>query len=357
MSTRVPLVNRLRVLCSCCLKNSDVDEEENESLLQASGDLGKLLLQANEVVTAGEYAKEVSRLLVPLLQTPVSTTDPLQKVLLPAAKRADEIYNTETPHCKVLTTSAVSGSPDSQVILDGDTVFLVLRGTKDVEDVFSDALFVPSDEILGTGGSRLAMGFLGFAQKVLSAFVPYLEKHEEAVAGRKLCITGHSLGGGAAICVLALLVTEQGPRTAVDRIFGEGNVSVLTFGSPLAMIPGTGTDYESFEVNIAKKMTHVVHQLDLVPRLLGDHDLPELEELLGKSETGCALNGIRRQYGPCGRYLCLMSQEGGHVTLGLVEEPSALLACLPHQVFLPHAVADHSMVKYRDHLSTFTMKK
>ena len=70
--------------------------------------------------------------------------------------------------------------------------FLVLRGTEDIEDVFADALFIPTPEIPRTGGSQLAIGFFDFGRKVVDAAVSHFEENEAAYTGRKLCITGPS---------------------------------------------------------------------------------------------------------------------------------------------------------------------
>ena len=126
---------------------------------------------------------------------------------------------------------------------------------------------------------------------------------------------------------------------------GESNVSVVTFGSPLAMIPGHGSEQRLFYARMAARMTHLVHQFDIVPRLLGEHSLPELDGILGKHETGQALSQIRRQYRPCGCYVLLTSQPS---TLGAVSDPTLLLAATPSLAYLPLALGDHSMGKYRD---------
>nr|XP_040581854.1 uncharacterized protein LOC121130167 isoform X2 [Lepeophtheirus salmonis] len=87
-----------------------------------------------------------------------------------------------------------------------DTVFLVIRGTFSVTDVFLD--LVCSDRKVDKFEGYAHLGIYEGAQKVMEKSMPIISKSLESGNRKKLVLTGHSLGGGASELITMELIQQ-----------------------------------------------------------------------------------------------------------------------------------------------------
>jgi len=127
-----PVMDQLKAVCGCCFSKTKAGEE-NEGLLQGSGALGALLVEAGKMAVEEGfcYEEEVKKRLLALPTAGLESGGPLLRLIMLAAQRSNAVYTSSGEQSAVLTTAALSGAPDSEMIHDveSSTVFLVLRGT------------------------------------------------------------------------------------------------------------------------------------------------------------------------------------------------------------------------------------
>lgn len=136
---------------------------------------------------------------------------------------------------------ATSVSPVAFVVPCSSSTHLVIaiRGTRDANDVVIDA-------DLGTDSYH--RGMLKAAAYLLEIITPIVNRrHVDSI-----CLTGHSLGGGTAMC--AVLVAKLG------NVFPGISVKAVTFGAP-CILPAV------FHPQIGTDILSVVYSEDIVPRL------------------------------------------------------------------------------------------
>ncbi|MEK6248627.1 MAG: lipase family protein, partial [Planctomycetales bacterium] len=156
------------------------------------------------------------------------------------------------------------------VISSDDLVVVVYRGTEskiegvtlDLVDWLSDAGFslVPPKADLSWGDVKIGVhrGFITAHHSVRNAVVGMVQNHlqsgDSPAGGKKVWVTGHSLGGA-----LASLSAYQLQR--IDDIPVQG---VVTFGSPRV---GNGTWNTSFTAQFGGRAQRWIQYNDLIPML------------------------------------------------------------------------------------------
>ena len=159
------------------------------------------------------------------------------------------------------------------------TIYVVFRGTKTTEDVLTDINFAPVP--VGDTGISVPAGMLSRVQDLIDDVIAAVWEISGILAPREenraeacsLCLCGHSLGGGLAMSTALLLLVKDAGRDILNGLFG-GCWSVMTFGAPLCLALETDVnplleDVPELFFTLSKHSTHVVHQFDPVPRLLG----------------------------------------------------------------------------------------
>lgn len=135
---------------------------------------------------------------------------------------------------------------------EGDVAALVFRGTMNVGHWRSNFNVLPPSEANHPWG-RAHPGFLGnFAAVIATVMHPFAEAAQGADT---VWVSGHSLGGALAVLAAAWL-----------RIEKHMNPAMLTFGQPMPGLPGF---CERFEVELGGRLTRIINQSDIVPRLPG----------------------------------------------------------------------------------------
>jgi len=130
---------------------------------------------------------------------------------------------------------------------EGKTINLVVRGTKEMGDVITDA---NAKEVPWPGKSDYGLvhsGILGAASNIVKLVRPKLLNSYSENKKKKINIVGHSLGGGTAVYIKTFL-EEEGY-----------DVTCYSYGAP-----------PTFEKEVAMKMKNVysvVNRDDVVPRL------------------------------------------------------------------------------------------
>jgi len=127
----------------------------------------------------------------------------------------------------------------------GDTVIIAFKGTEDINDVFIDVQINTVSAIPG----GVHAGFYTRSKAFPIQLITKLLR-----AGKRVLITGHSLGGAVATVLLLRMLYEEVLATQY-----QSNIFCITFGSPLV----TGGRLEHSD-----KFLHIVHKTDLFPRLL-----------------------------------------------------------------------------------------
>jgi hypothetical protein len=220
------------------------------------------------------------------------------------------------------------------------TFWIIFRGTQNMYDCvvnasiasgtfFSDIFRYYADLPIGHPDGYLDGECLLFSEVALSMaeVMDALKLVESRV--RRIIVTGHSLGGARAKAAFYILKQKHLPI---------GDIRVISFGAPLIFRRELGRAESS-------NMYHVINGFDVVPRLLGQHDLPDLSVLFSFSERMQVVydNLLRNRsnYIPCGRYYTLVANE-----LKLCSDPNKLLSTFPtsaNLLRLDKILGDHSM--------------
>lgn len=171
-----------------------------------------------------------------------------------AAQIADELG---LGAAKVTVFPQADGTPPSNTqgfwFREGDVAALVFRGTMNVGHWRSNFNVLPPSEANHPWG-RAHPGFLGNFQAVIDTVMhPFAEAAQGADT---VWISGHSLGGALAVLAAAWLRIE-------DKRW---NPALLTFGQPM---PGLGDFHQRFEDELPGRLTRIINQSDIVPRLPG----------------------------------------------------------------------------------------
>lgn len=126
---------------------------------------------------------------------------------------------------------------------DDRDIFIAIRGTKEMADVLTDALFTTRTLRNGFVHSGIAEA----AEQLLERNFPLLRICSEA--NYNVNIVGHSLGGGVA-SVLAMLLRQELPHV---------DIRSSTFGTPPCMSPDLAASTSSY-------ITSVVNAFDVISR-------------------------------------------------------------------------------------------
>ena len=141
------------------------------------------------------------------------------------------------------------------------TVYLVFRGTADVQDATIDISAVPDFSRFKEHGIGVHSGIASTLEQdvdevghVLNDVLGALKQHRQAE--EPLVLSGHSLGGGyAQVMAIHLLMRDV-------EIF-----AVQTFGAPHVLVPPKKTAPQVLWQRLNALTTHWVHAWDPVPRL------------------------------------------------------------------------------------------
>eukprot|EP00658_Telonema_sp_P-2_P041976 TRINITY_DN30077_c0_g1_i2.p1 TRINITY_DN30077_c0_g1~~TRINITY_DN30077_c0_g1_i2.p1 ORF type:complete len:734 (+),score=148.78 TRINITY_DN30077_c0_g1_i2:72-2273(+) len=256
-------------------------------------------------------------------------------------------------------TRGVDGKQDAVALRVGETLWVGVRGTHTVADVYADLDFTTPSPLPGHEGWGVSSSVLRRAQDLCDQITQLLRTTSSSQEGRtsRLRLCGHSLGGSIATVTLLLL--------SQDPVMEGIDLRCITLGAPLVLstIPRTdGSDpdfrhhchdqcHDSQEVafDLPAAVYNIVLQYDVVPRLLGNHDLP-----IGlASQCFPAAASERLRYRPAGSYMLLWrdGDESRVRRLAGHREAAHMLSLFPDSVkYYGCMLLDHKSGEYRDHM-------
>ena len=209
------------------------------------------------------------------------------------------------------------GLPDCVAQYDDETetLWIICRGSQTASDVLTGTTWLENTAKIGP--LDIPTGIVTRC----SGIIPNLLEHLEILALRKnkikrIVFTGHSLGGAVAT---ALYLTWN--LVELFKLYPNVKTSAISIGAPLLISnPPKGfyttalvednVDVHLIGVQLSKNVHNIVTQMDLVPRILGKHPLPDFisEMNLGIFFNRILLNNIRREkYRPYGNFYSLRS--------------------------------------------------
>lgn len=228
-----------------------------------------------------------------------------------------------------LSTGSYAISPNTQnELVEEGTIWVVLRGTNTLEDIMKDLSWIVetlpmAEDLLPGDDFEFPLHVTAVAKIILPDILAYVtsqmdgpqstEKSATSSSGgtrrrrvvRRVCFTGHSLGGALAT---ALHVLYNAKRSEISSdLFPPSEA--FTVGSPL-LLHTTAPEVLNTAPSVVALRDHthnIVFQLDPVPRLLGVHDFPTY---VRESSVGGYIDTLirrvdRKNYRPFGRYYCL----------------------------------------------------
>lgn len=123
--------------------------------------------------------------------------------------------------------------------LYGGALVLAIRGTQSIADVLTDALAIPlkirgNGMLHGYAHAGIIHAQLGILYQVEGRLLAFVEEqlaaHKAGGTPKKLIITGHSLGGACAVCLVFNLLNAQPTIREMAKL---GLLKVLCPGAPL----------------------------------------------------------------------------------------------------------------------------
>ena len=141
-------------------------------------------------------------------------------------------------------------------VATSNTVIIAYRGTTDVADILTD-IQVPASPVLG---GRVHSGFYSRSQKYDSD-LPLSHIVDLLVEGKRVVLTGHSLGGATAMVNTLRILTEQ--KLGAEY---HGALACITFGSPL--LGDEALQKQVRDNGYSRHFFTYVYETDIVPRLL-----------------------------------------------------------------------------------------
>lgn len=141
-------------------------------------------------------------------------------------------------------------------VATSNTVIVAYRGTTDVADVITDIQF-PASPVLG---GRVHSGFYS-RSKEYDSDLPLSDIVDLLVEGKRVVLTGHSLGGATAIVNTLRILSEQ--KLGAEY---HGALACITFGSPL--LGDKALQKQVRDNGYARHFFTYVYETDIVPRLL-----------------------------------------------------------------------------------------
>jgi Lipase (class 3) len=188
------------------------------------------------------------------------------------------------------------------------TLWVVCRGSQTASDILTGTTWL--ERTAKIGHLNIPIGIV----KRCASIIPNLLEHLEVSKFRKnkiqrIVFTGHSLGGAVATSLyLSWHLSE------LFIAYPSIKTSAISIGAPLLISnPPTGfyttsTDTHSKGVLLAKNVHNIVTQLDIVPRILGKHSLPNFiyRTYFGNFFKLLLLSTIQRStYRPYGNFYSL----------------------------------------------------
>lgn len=343
-----------------------------EAAKQAAEYAQKILLQA--------HAAESDAILAKIPGTNVDKSSELLPDLVRGADFAALIYNYETflnnipataqicilsKETKILGLSALTSMmkkekestitparPDVVAVYDPTndrtaTIWVIARGTATITDAMADVQWLSN--INAMGDLPLPEVPVTRANLCLPKLLTFVETHRStSTPPRRICFCGHSLGGAIAAGIFLKYHMYEANALAT-LLVTLGCPQMFMKDSPKAVRWGPGMH----EVNLHElqsRVHHVVQQLDIIPRLVGPHSLPE--ELLTVPIIGDAIlkflkllnedkdedaqidlktSDPRKKFDCYGNFYSLSPphDKRSHVILKKVSEGKALLGAFP----------------------------
>ena len=209
------------------------------------------------------------------------------------------------------------GLPDCVAQYDDETetLWIICRGSQTASDVLTGTTWLENTAKIGP--LDIPIGIVTRC----SSIIPNLLEHLEILTLRKnkierIIFTGHSLGGAVAT---ALYLTWN--LVELFKLYPNVKTSAISIGAPLLIsnppkgFSTTKEEDDNIDINLnligvqlSKNVHNIVTQMDLVPRILGKHPLPDFisEMNLGNFFNRLLLKNIRREkYRPFGNFYSL----------------------------------------------------
>ena len=302
-----------------------------------------------------------------------STFCGMSQELLSDMKQAAE-FSAAIYHRNIFDSRGLSLGKDGKFdsmscyVRDTETLWIVTRGTHTSEDVLHDSTWISRTKRVGD--LDLPIGVVEKCESIIPSLYDHLnELHLKKIPVKRICFTGHSLGGAVAI---GLYLHWNTHPIFKDKFGYVTKSEVYTLGAPLVLNNPTTGGFERYETTdesttssmntrLADSVHNIVFQLDIVPRLLGKHKLPLYitENTLGNYMHLLMTTGIHREtYRPFGRFYTLREPDGISTLFNTRNMDQQVLSCplgyvshpeLDLLPLFPPTQADFAFGMLRDH--------
>ncbi|KAJ3447481.1 lipase family protein [Anaeramoeba flamelloides] len=247
-----------------------------------------------------------------------------------------------------------------------DHLYLTFKGTSTLRDAFVDGLCVPK-EYDPTSNNNMSnqkpqchsklnfsmhCGVYEAMEPCFDTILETLKVKINTLNPKKIILTGHSLGGGYALCFLMLL------HSRAEKLFWEikSKLYLITFGSP-KVIYSYNQNYNLFKTTMKRlgiwtRCFEVINNTDIVPRILGSTKVTE--EISSLVNIKQELIDWLQFFRPFGKQL-LIVEENSHIRFKLIKKKYYQTIMSPLHCNLVSLLTNHKIDQYISNIESYDL--
>jgi len=156
------------------------------------------------------------------------------------------------------------------------TIWVVCRGSVTTTDFLGDVMWLNNANFVGNLQiPELPTSRANFCLRKLVAFIDKV-KRESPIVPKRICFTGHSLGGAVAGCLFLKYHMFVPPSQQLSaRLISLGCPQMFPRDMPDVLTWGPGA-HTVVVHELGRKIYNGSQRMDLVPRMAGPHELPDV---------------------------------------------------------------------------------